>query len=187
MVRGVYFMNGRFSINESAALIYAKQDLKDVYSAVSGIQNVSNLKMRSSVSCSRAFKYLDFKIKNSNYTVIIHEHAASNHSEAVTPAVYCGAYSWCIDTSVGKYKPKDIPVIVSNLNEAQSVWESKKGVAIIRGFVKKNLSKYRHLSKESQARNLVADVMASMKIKEDRLGMTHVVLENMILKILWRL
>lgn len=187
MVRGVYFMNGRFSINESAALIYTKQDIKDVYSAVSGIQDVSNLKIRSSVSYKRTFKYLDFKIKNNNYTVIIHERAASNFSDAVTPAIYYGAYSWCIDTLIGKYKPKDIPVIISNLSKAQSVWNSKKGVSIIKAFVKKNLSEYRHLSKESQARNLVADVMASMKIKEGRLGMTHVVLENMILKILYQL
>lgn len=173
--------------NNEKSSIYTKQDIKDAFAYVSNISGVVKpKKIRRSVDPKSNSKYLDFRVDNIGFVVRMSDHTYSDVSDAVLTPIYCGVNDvWSIDTLVGKYKPQDLPIIVNNLRNAIKTYNSKNGLTIIKAFVKKNLPKYTSgRKKDVVARHLVAKFMTEKQIDEDRLGVSHVVLENIIYKML---
>lgn len=163
--------------NNIKFLIYTEQDIKDAFSYVANIPEVVNPRLRP----KRDSKYLVFSIDDIDFIIRMSDRTSKPAPYIEWYPIYLGVRDvWCIDTLVGKYKPKDLPIIINNLRNAIQIYNSKKWLTIIKVLVK-NLPTHKYgMNKDTVARDLVAKVMNENHINEDRLGVSHIVLEGII-------
>lgn len=166
-------------------LVYSKEDIQRACDLLLGMPDVAGIKTRE----KGKYLYVYFKLDKQKYTIRILDHTYSDEADVTFSPLYWYGETWYIDTSVGKYKPEDLPIIIDNLDKAINYYKNKKVLSDIKSFVKDNSSKYKYcnISPLNRTRRLVADYMAKNQIYKDSFGVTRIVLEGMIYSVIMRI
>ena len=162
---------------------------------IDGVQDIEFGKSKKENSHYIMFKKdgYEFNIRTSNHTKKTYydedESGKKLRNGVHFPLFYdAGNEWWCIDASLGNYKPKDVKEVIENLCNKLSKYKNSKTRKKIEEFAeKKEYSPQTREDVKNQAHTLAIKYINDCGLKDDKYGTTFQVILLMSRKALYRI